>query len=175
MRVPLQAAPAAPFLSGSKKWALRMSDDPKGEPAVDDKAEEAKPVEVVAEAAPQQGFDYFKETDIMDDSARVDAALGLGRGVVLLAVVMAVNVWFFSIPPEFRRTRLCSDMDTVAHPERCMTTTQFTQGIADYYSNGKDDGCSRRRKEFVPLETRESRAGNCVMVVIKKMVARRDS
>jgi hypothetical protein len=70
--------------------------------------------------------------------------MGLGRGAILLVVALLINVWFFTIPTEFRRTRLCTDADTAMYPDVCMTTGQFTKGIADYYINGTyiDRSCS---------------------------------
>lgn len=38
------------------------------------------------------------------DGLQVD---GTGRGLVLLAVVMSICIWMFSIPPEFRRAHFC--------------------------------------------------------------------
>lgn len=112
--------------------------DSKDDPGNDGDADEMK-TEAVVEDPPVERFDYFRGSDIMTDPSRVDAALGLGRGTVLLAVVLLVNVWFFSIPPEFRRTRICEEMDALAYPDKCMTTTQFTEGIANYYKNGKNE------------------------------------
>lgn len=78
-----------------------------------------------------------KRTGIVNDEERVNRALGLGRGAVLLAIVLLINVWFFSIPTEFRRTRLCNEFDTQAYPELCMTPKMFVNGISDYYKNGE--------------------------------------
>jgi hypothetical protein len=134
LRMPLKTDHSV-FLS-SFKSGLRMSDSK--DSSGDDDDDELK-TSVVAEAKPVERFNYFKGSDIMSDSTRVDAALGLGRGSVLLTVVLLINIWFFSIPPEFRRTRLCDDMDAAAYPDRCMTSTQFVEGIKDYYSNGKGE------------------------------------
>lgn len=76
--------------------------------------------------------------DLEQARRRNDAIYGTGwtQGLPLLLIVFLLNAWFFTIPPEFRRTRICSEQDTMAYPERCMTTTQFTSGIVEYYKNG---------------------------------------
>lgn len=70
-------------------------------------------------------------------SDNVNNIIGLDRGLYLLAIVLAINVWFFSVPVEFRRTRICNEADSAAYPDRCMTSKQFTTGIKEYYANGK--------------------------------------
>jgi hypothetical protein len=77
-----------------------------------------------------------KRTDIVNDEAKVNDALGLGRGAVLLTIAVLINIWFFTIPTEFRRTRLCNEFDTQAYPELCMTPKMFVNGISEYYKNG---------------------------------------
>lgn len=67
---------------------------------------------------------------------KVNSIIGIDRGLYLWAIVLAVNVWFFSIPVEFRRTRICNEADTAQFPDRCMTANQFKSGIRDYYANG---------------------------------------
>lgn len=75
-------------------------------------------------------------TDVVNDESKVNSVLGLGAGSVLLAIAVLINIWFFSIPTEFRRTRLCNEVDTQAYPELCMTPKMFVNGIADYYKSG---------------------------------------
>lgn len=70
-------------------------------------------------------------------SDNVNSLIGIDRGMYLWGIVIALNIWFFSIPVEFRRTRICNEADTIAYPTRCMTSEQFRTGIADYYKNGK--------------------------------------
>lgn len=69
-------------------------------------------------------------------SDEVNALMGLDRGKYLLALVFAVCVWFFTVPVEFRRTKICTEVQTRDFPDVCMTSAQFTSGIADYYKNG---------------------------------------
>ncbi|KAL3826764.1 hypothetical protein ACHAXA_000590 [Cyclostephanos tholiformis] len=62
---------------------------------------------------------------------------GLGRGKILLVLAMIVNVWLFSIPPEFRRSRFCTDEDVSLHPEKhCTTFGAWRTGITEYYAKG---------------------------------------
>lgn len=62
---------------------------------------------------------------------------GIGRGTVILALVMIANVWMFSIPTEFRRARICTDEDVRLHPEEhCTTFASWRTGVAEYYANG---------------------------------------
>ena len=82
-----------------------------------------------------------KRKDISSDergSDNVNTLIGIDRGVYLWAIVIAINIWFFSIPVEFRRTRICNEADSRDYPTKCMTSKQFTTGISEYYKNGKD-------------------------------------
>ena len=73
----------------------------------------------------------------------MDRVLGMNTGMYLGALVLALNIWIFSIPVEFRRTRICNEADTAAFPNRCMTGEMWRNGIADYYKNGKFEiGCN---------------------------------
>jgi len=75
---------------------------------------------------------HFDRNDDNDDSI-----YGTGiRGKILLAAGVALSIWFFSIPPVYRRTRLCGPEQSAAHPSRCMTPSQFAAGVADYYRGG---------------------------------------
>lgn len=58
------------------------------------------------------------------------------RGPLLFALSLFICVWFFTIPPEFRRARLCDEEQTAAYPDKCMTLLQMSQGIAAYYQQG---------------------------------------
>lgn len=80
-----------------------------------------------------------KKNDISSEergSDNVNSLIGLDRGVYLQAIAVAICIWFFTIPVEFRRTKFCSEEQTRANPEVCMTAKQFSSGIADYYKNG---------------------------------------
>lgn len=138
---------AATFSSSSSRSASsstrRMMTGESGEENEDEDAPKAK------DSTTEDDDEEFKTSEFsrrmtdpnnfptfMDDEAKVRRALGLDRGAVLLAIVLVINAWFFTIPVEFRRTRLCSEMDTAAYPEQCMTPNQFAGGIADYYREG---------------------------------------
>lgn len=69
-------------------------------------------------------------------SDKVNNMIGIDRGLYIGAIVLAICVWFFSIPVEFRRTRICNEADSRDYPKLCMTPKQFTTGISDYYKNG---------------------------------------
>jgi len=80
-----------------------------------------------------------RKKDLSSDergSDKVNSIIGIDRGVYLWAIVIAINIWFFSIPVEFRRTRFCNEADSRDYPDRCMTSKQFTTGISEYYKNG---------------------------------------
>jgi hypothetical protein len=113
---------------------LRMRDN-------DDSEDKDKAEEPITDApAPRAETSMDREQrrkDIMDNNPdRVNETLGLGRGAVLLGLVLLINTWFFTIPPEFRRTRLCNEWDTAQYPELCMTPKGFVNGISEYYKNG---------------------------------------
>ena len=62
---------------------------------------------------------------------------GLKEGSIIMILVLILNVWIFSIPPEYRRARICSEEDARLYPERkCTTIQEWTKGISDYYANG---------------------------------------
>lgn len=62
---------------------------------------------------------------------------GLKEGKYILLLAMVFNVWLFSIPPEFRRARFCTDEDVILHPERhCTTFGAWRKGVAEYYAGG---------------------------------------
>lgn len=62
---------------------------------------------------------------------------GITEGVYLLAIVGLFNVWMFSIPPEFRRARFCTEEDSIQYADRhCTTFKAWKTGVAEYYANG---------------------------------------
>ena len=62
---------------------------------------------------------------------------GLKEGKYLLILVMLINIWAFSIPPEFRRAQFCSEEQVRDNPEsKCITFGAWKDGIAEYYNNG---------------------------------------
>lgn len=67
----------------------------------------------------------------------VNEIIGIQRGLYLLGIVMIFNVWIFSIPPEFRRAKICTEEQVVMYPNSgCMTGNQWIGGIKEYYTNG---------------------------------------
>ena len=67
----------------------------------------------------------------------VNEIIGIQRGIYLLGIVFFFNVWIFSIPPEFRRAKICSDEQVRLFPDSgCMTGSQWVGGITEYYANG---------------------------------------
>lgn len=54
---------------------------------------------------------------------------------------MLVNVWIFSIPPEFRRQKICSttceqNRDSSSLCAACVTGPEWVEEVLDYYRNG---------------------------------------
>jgi hypothetical protein len=71
-------------------------------------------------------------------SDEVNKIIGIDRGIYFLLIpCIIINIWFFTIPVEFRRTRICDAEESRLSPDRCMTTEQFQTGISDYYRKGK--------------------------------------
>lgn len=67
----------------------------------------------------------------------VNDIIGIQRGLYLLGIVFLFNIWIFSIPPEFRRAKICSEEQVRLFPDSgCMTADQWVGGIQDYYANG---------------------------------------
>jgi hypothetical protein len=61
------------------------------------------------------------------------------RGPILLVLSLVLVIWLFSIPPEFRRARICTlpvCVENRAACNDCKTTTELREGIVEYYRNG---------------------------------------
>lgn len=62
---------------------------------------------------------------------------GLKRGLVLFPLVVLIATWLFTIPPEFRRARICSEQQVIDNPgSKCITAGNWVKGVKEYYSNG---------------------------------------
>jgi hypothetical protein len=61
---------------------------------------------------------------------------GMRRGLIIFPIVFLLNVWMFTIPPEFRRTKICNDEQSQLYPNQCMTMPQWMNGVKEYYKNG---------------------------------------
>lgn len=64
---------------------------------------------------------------------------GFGRGLYILGASLLLCVWFFSIPPAFRRTHFCATPACVEYREACYdcrTFDEWRSDIVDYYKNG---------------------------------------
>jgi hypothetical protein len=62
---------------------------------------------------------------------------GLRRGLPILGAVLVICTWLFSIPVEFRRAIICSELEVQQNPEsRCITASGWASGVKDYYANG---------------------------------------
>lgn len=62
---------------------------------------------------------------------------GTSRGLVLMAMVLLLNIWIFSIPPEFRRQKLCpQEIYDNNNNNNCITAQMWTDQIVEYYRNG---------------------------------------
>ena len=64
---------------------------------------------------------------------------GSGRGTVIQVFVLAICVWIFTIPPEFRRAYICQTDGCIAERSKCndcVTPSEWREGIAEYYKNG---------------------------------------
>jgi len=64
---------------------------------------------------------------------------GSREGNYLLVLALAICVWMFSIPTEFRRAHFCASNECVerrAACNDCITLSEWSTGVADYYKNG---------------------------------------
>jgi hypothetical protein len=64
---------------------------------------------------------------------------GSGRGKIIQVIVLAVCVWSFSIPPEFRRARFCTTsrcVESRASCNDCVTFSEWKIKVVDYYKGG---------------------------------------
>jgi len=68
------------------------------------------------------------------------------RGAILLGFVMLLNVLQFTVPPEIRRTRICTTDQVVGG---CETTSAFVDKIKTHYTTcGKDGGAECFKWDF---------------------------
>lgn len=69
-----------------------------------------------------------------DTSYDVD---GLQNAPFIFGAIVLLAIWLFSIPPDFRRARFCSEQQVLDNPtSRCTTVADWSRGIADYYNQG---------------------------------------
>jgi hypothetical protein len=70
---------------------------------------------------------------------------GTDRGIIVQVIVVLAALWFFTVPPEFRRTKICpptaSPDEFVAttqglRPRDCITSKEFQQRVQEYYEKG---------------------------------------
>jgi hypothetical protein len=134
--------------STRRSWFLTLRTDHEGDGDEGNNDDESIPAknEISTEPVKEKSVPAsWKRTDVVNDESKVNSALGLGRGAVLLTIALLINIWFFTIPTEFRRTRLCNEFDTETYPQLCMTPKMFVDGIVEYYKNGKEKSGSLRR------------------------------
>lgn len=62
---------------------------------------------------------------------------GMDVGPWLFGVFLVLRIWTFTLPPEFRQARFCSEEEVRLYPEsQCTTFSAWTAGIQDYYQQG---------------------------------------
>jgi hypothetical protein len=69
-------------------------------------------------------------------SANID---GAAQGQVILGVALLVCVWFFTVPPSFRRAKICiSDTSQVCVEKscNCVLFQDWSNNVVEYYKNG---------------------------------------
>mmetsp|Transcript_52350 Transcript_52350/g.126623 ORF Transcript_52350/g.126623 Transcript_52350/m.126623 type:complete len:200 (-) Transcript_52350:79-678(-) len=104
--------------------------------AADGDGDDDEETQAQIDSTPTQMQKDFPVRTEEPDPDKVWKTLGLDRAAIIMPIVLLINIWFFTIPPEFRRARMCSEMDTAAYPEQCMTPKMFASGIVDYYKGG---------------------------------------
>ena len=85
------------------------------------------------------GGRYPSPTGLFSEPPResFNKIIGIDRGVYILGFALLANVWLFSIPPEFRRAKICSEEQVIQFPDsNCMTASSWVEGVQSYYSNG---------------------------------------
>jgi hypothetical protein len=88
--------------------------------------------------APKNDQWQMSHTDIMRPLHSSDMD-GTDRGVVIQGITLAICVWFFSIPPEFRRAHWCFSDSCVANREKCydcVTLGEWYHDVSEYYKTG---------------------------------------
>ena len=86
----------------------------------------------------QSHLTLCKRLDVDEEEKRRSDAIGgtglEGKSLLLLSIL--ISVWFFTVPPAFRRSKLCSEAETAQYPDVCMTAGQFSNRVIEYYQNG---------------------------------------
>jgi hypothetical protein len=96
----------------------------------------AEAVTMILSSTPKDDDDN-NNNDNDNNKKKDEDPLGLARGAVLLGVVALANLWSFSIPPDYRRAKLCSQEQVVLYPKsKCMTGSMWWGGVMNYYRNG---------------------------------------
>lgn len=100
--------------------------------------EKTIPVNLVTSPLCQSGRSLRSTTLFAEPPQRdVNEIIGIQRGLYLMGIVFFINVWIFSIPPEFRRAKICSEEQVRLFPDSgCVTADKWVDGIKEYYANG---------------------------------------
>jgi len=79
----------------------------------------------------------YLSKDENPDEKDMGSITGTDQGVWLLGLAVICSVWFFTIPTEFRRSRLCDAEQVKLYPEsKCITPSGWWSGVTGYYANG---------------------------------------
>mmetsp|Transcript_9748 Transcript_9748/g.20174 ORF Transcript_9748/g.20174 Transcript_9748/m.20174 type:complete len:163 (-) Transcript_9748:156-644(-) len=76
-----------------------------------------------------------RSTRLFGANQKVD---GTGRGSYILGFTLLVCIWFFTIPTEFRRAHICTEIcdETTVTCYDCMSSDEWVDGIVSYYKSG---------------------------------------
>lgn len=62
---------------------------------------------------------------------------GMKTAPYIMAFILFLCLWNFTIPVEFRRARICSEQQVLENPSsKCMTFGNYVSGILQYYQDG---------------------------------------
>jgi hypothetical protein len=98
-----------------------------------------RPAPTFIKAAPVPSTHFTSSLYMSKDDEPYDTGYVTGSttGAFLMAFVLLINIWIFSIPTEFRRARICKEEDVMMYPNKnCITAKEWTKGVGDYYKNG---------------------------------------
>lgn len=61
----------------------------------------------------------------------------MNNALIIFPIALLVVLWGFTVPPEFRRARICDAAQVEQFPDsKCITFSDWSRKVMEYYQNG---------------------------------------